>query len=401
MGPHFWRICRTVPQAMVAWQWWNAACERVPAGKHVLRINLDETSVCLYQGEQKGNLLLSRRRLKEEGVAQKVSRSKRRCCLTHVAVICDKPDLQPAMPQVILGNAFTFQAGQMVGLRSACPPNVHLVRQKSAWNNIETMKIVIRLIADAVKPHGDHLQPILLLDACRVHLARSVLATCVACRIWPIIIPAKLTWLLQPCDTHAFHRYKVYLKKVYQEARAATLDGQLSVAQFLPCVYATVRRVLQGQKWSEAFDQDGFGHRQGQTSVYVRRMLQQAGEIHAPDGIPTEGDLQLCFPKGATVPKSILLRPLQPPREALPVARRLGGPIKRCGAKAAALPRPAGAEPRTRAQHRRLVAEAAAPAALAVAAPAEHSYRTRRQVRLAGASHSGALGSGSSSSKGP
>ena len=41
-------------QAMAAWQWWNFCENQVPMGKEVFRINMDETSVCLWQGDGKG-----------------------------------------------------------------------------------------------------------------------------------------------------------------------------------------------------------------------------------------------------------------------------------------------------------------------------------------------------------
>jgi hypothetical protein len=81
-------------------------------------------------------------------------------------------------------------------LAAASPPNVHLVRQKSAWNNIDLMGRVIRLLAEALRPHMHEVQPILLLDACRMHLAASVVAACTSSQIWPIVVPACATWRL-------------------------------------------------------------------------------------------------------------------------------------------------------------------------------------------------------------
>ena len=44
------------------WQWYNYAESQVPAGKQTLRINLDETSVCLFQGDAKGTVFFSKKR---------------------------------------------------------------------------------------------------------------------------------------------------------------------------------------------------------------------------------------------------------------------------------------------------------------------------------------------------
>ena len=108
--------------------------EQVPPGTIALRLNLDETSVCLFQGDAKGHVFANKRQY-PDGFVQRAPRAKRRCCLTHVGLICDRPDLQPLLPQVIIGNERTFPKASFAALQAACPPNVVLVRQKSAWND--------------------------------------------------------------------------------------------------------------------------------------------------------------------------------------------------------------------------------------------------------------------------
>lgn len=154
-------------------------------------MNLDETSVCLFQGDAAGNILLSKKRAR--GVAQRVPRAKRRRCMTHVGLICDRSDIQPLLPQVLIINEKTAPASAMPALRAACPPNVRILRQKSAWANAHTTALVVRLIGIAVRPFLPTLQPVLLLDALRAHWHPFVLSACRAMRIWPLCVPASLT----------------------------------------------------------------------------------------------------------------------------------------------------------------------------------------------------------------
>lgn len=360
------------------WQWYNCCAARVPHGKLPLRINVDETSICLFQGQQKGTIVFKKRKgPPADEPYERASRAKRRACLTHVAFICDRPDIQPLLPQVIVANEATFLVRDFAALQAACPPNVHLVRQKSAWNNKQLMTRIISMLALAIRPHLGTLQPILFLDACRVHTPAMVLYRCLANGIWPIMVPAKLTWLLQPCDTHAFQRFKVYLKKSYQAARVQTEGRELCIADFLACIYSAIRYVLQGNLWDEAFDADGFGHSQERLSNFIQRHLQMTDSLSLPASLPTEDLLKLCFPRGAKVPHRALLRPLQPPLPSsavvsvAPVGFRLSlGPRVRAASLsiAAAAVHPvssagpssalAGREPRTRSEHR-LVAELA------------------------------------------
>lgn len=309
-------------QAFAAWQWWQYCCGELPAGKAPLRINLDETSVRLFQGGGKG-WVFATKKYKEKKPTQNVSKGQQLSCMTHVGLICDRPDLQPLLPQVIIGNESTFPAKGFHALKAASLPNVFLIRQKSAWNNIDIMIAVIKLLAAALKPYMKELQPILLLDACRVHFADRVIAACIAANIWPVIIPAKMTWLLQPLDTHAFFKYKVELKKAYQSARAATEDGILNISLFLTCVYCAIKRVLQGCRWSRAFDENGFGKNQEEECrLSIKKQLEVGCPITVPVLCPTYEQFMLCFPKKARFSIAVFLRPFfvgpaAPPR-ALP-----------------------------------------------------------------------------------
>jgi hypothetical protein len=294
------------------WQWYNCCSARAPAGKSLLRINLDETSVCLFQGGGRGTVLFNKRKqpLAEEP-RERASRAKRRACLTHVAFVCDRSDIQAVLPQVLIGNQATFLARDFDALQASCPRNVHLIRQKSAWNNKAVMVRILAFLAVALNPFRSTLQPVLLLDACKVHIHTATLQRSIALGIWPIVVPARLTWLLQPLDTHVFLRFQFYLKTAYQSARVRLESQELSVAEFLACTFSAIRHILQGNAWAAAFDADGFGDGQRQISPFIQRQLQLTDALALPATMPTEEHLQHCFPKGWKVPHRSLLRPLQ------------------------------------------------------------------------------------------
>ena len=310
------------PEASAVWQWWNYAASRVPQGKEVLRINMDETSVCLFQSSAKGNVFCTKKRMRqftkeptaEEGadVVQPVSKTARRTCMTHVAFICDQTAVQPLLPQVVIGNCATFHVREWAQLNAQRPANVILVRQQSAWNNTERLKWILRLLGAALRPLAARYQPILLMDACRVHLPECVAQSCASLGIWLVIVPAKLTWLLQPCDTHAFLKYKTHLRSAYQELRAQSDTGEVSIGAFLSAVYSTIRFVLQGQKWALAFDRDGFGAGQAEVAPYVLRQLCWGAAPAVGAAVPDQATLELCYPKNASIPTARLLQPLAP-----------------------------------------------------------------------------------------
>ena len=310
------------------WQWSNFAIAQAPPGRQVLRINLDETSVKLFQGDAKGTVFFKKRKRcadKEEEPAQKADLNRKRTCLTHVGLLCDRTDVQPLLPQILIGNEATFKAGELAELSASCPANVVLIRQKSAWNNKEMVKQVLRLLAAALRkinhpPKWPPLQPVLFMDAAGCHIHPSVASSAAALDIWLVVVPARLTWLLQPLDTHAFREYKAFFKAAYQRARLETQDGQLTVRQFVAVFCETIRSVLQGRRWSRAFDADGYGCGQAEASAYLLRQLQWSEPPTVPSTAPTSDMVRLCFPRKSYVPEAALMRPYRQssPQLALP-----------------------------------------------------------------------------------
>ena len=47
-------MCRCTCEAVASWQWWNYYESQIPTAKTPLRINMDETAVCLFQGAGAG-----------------------------------------------------------------------------------------------------------------------------------------------------------------------------------------------------------------------------------------------------------------------------------------------------------------------------------------------------------
>lgn len=284
----------------------------MPAGKQIVRLNLDETSVCVFQGGGAGNVFVNKRRAPVESVPA----GKRRRCMTHVALVCDRADLQPLIPQFLIGNESTLLQKDLPALRALCPPNVRLIRQKSAWNNSKLCAKIIRELKKVLEPYMDVIQPVLVLDAARLHLAHA-LAACRATGVWPLIVPPKLTWLMQPLDTWGFSLYKHVMQMAYQRARASSADGDVSMHDFIKCVCEAVRVALQGRRWAYAFDADGFGYQQARLCERITHHLEVAAVADVPATRPSLEQLRLCFPRRT---KTIPLKTLFGSVDALPAA---------------------------------------------------------------------------------
>ena len=184
----------------------------------------------------------------------------------------------------------------MAALRAACPSNVHLVRQKRAWTNAFLTAWIARLLGIALAPYRTTVQPILLMDSLRAHWHPFVLSACRGAQIWPLCVPASMTWLMQPLDTHVFLKYKRYLRELYQDERGDAELSDLDFAAFMGCVYKTIRSVLQGHKWARAFRGVGFGNAQADVERFVRRNLGMSEEPLALSSVqPSDAEITTCF----------------------------------------------------------------------------------------------------------
>ena len=180
----------------------------------MLRINLDETSCKLHCVQKRGLAVCRQRalsRAKKTEIVQDVSRGKLRGCFTLIAMICDDASLQPLLPQILLGNEHIFQQRVLAEIQPALAPNIHLWRRTSAWATRQTMVEVVQLLARALGPTLLRRRVMLLLDGCYIHMGLGFLRARARRGNLVHYVPAKLTWLLQPLDTHAFARFKVFI----------------------------------------------------------------------------------------------------------------------------------------------------------------------------------------------
>ena len=129
------------------------------------------------------------------------------------------------------------------------------------------------MLVEAFRPHLERYQPELMMDSCEIHLYGGIITTCNSVGVRLVIVPAELTWLLQPCDTHAFLLFKVPMKSSSQAQQIESPASELGIHEFPACVYDAVRSVLQGCRWVATLDEDGWGCRHADVSAVRQAAL--------------------------------------------------------------------------------------------------------------------------------
>jgi hypothetical protein len=297
-------ICEKFGQAIGVWRWSNFLHSQLAAGKKALHVNLDETGIRMHQVAGKGMLvnaaILEKR--KAASLTQDVSKAMLRGSFTHVTVICDDGEAQKLLPQILIVNKHMVTEQQQRTLSATMPGNILLLRLHTAWMTSELMIRVLLVLKKSLAPFMETHQIFLTADAYRAHVTSEVWKQCVRQQILYCVIPAKLTWALQPCDTHVFASYKHRLQTVCQGAVVDSATGKLSLEVLLQGVCQCIVEILEGRSWAKAFADTGLTGTQADVSARVLSKLTFEEIPEVGSDLPTLAQLMDVFPKRAVLP---------------------------------------------------------------------------------------------------
>ena len=207
-------------------------------------------------------------------LGRNASLAAQRSAITHVTAICDHPEIQKRLPQLVLVGENQFTERRADRLRSEAPDSVHLWRQQKAWMTTELMVKYIVLLGGILRDFQTAHRFILYLDALRAHVSPAVLRAASRANLWICVIPSKMTWALQPCDTHVFASYKRMLGEEYQRRSGLTAAGDITWELLFESLWHVVKTLVLGKNWSAAFDSVGIRGQQRALSDRTLRKLQ-------------------------------------------------------------------------------------------------------------------------------
>ena len=283
-------------------QWFAWLRHECPATKKILRLNLDESSVKLFMPYGRGHIVRLGGRAKRR-VKQPASRKDMRLCVTFVGIICDDPSIQPLIPQIILGSERALTKRLLTEVRPRLRKNVCLLRARNGWMTAHLMAKLMSLLGAKLKALLDEYQPILLMDAFSAHISPMVFRAAARAQIWVVVIPAKMTGLVQPLDTHVFYKFKMYLRQKFMESATQSASGRVPVENVIMATNDAVRYILQKYDWSKAFEENGFRLHEGGVRD---RILETIGSTNLSScwnaGPLTLQQFQHIWPLGKSIP---------------------------------------------------------------------------------------------------
>ena len=241
------------PEATIFLKWARWLREVAYADSNPILLNLDETAIEHAIARRHGYVLRHRSLARR---AEGISRAETHAHLTLVALLSAEPELQPLCPQLVLCKDARLTRREKVKLRGM-PPPFQWVEGTNGWVTGENFPDVLTSIRRPFQREHAGRPIILLLDAALQHVSDAALAHAARLRIQLLVVPAGLTWLLQPLDTHVFASLKRTLHRLQERKRAASAPGSMEPAAWVDVLVTGVREVILKRNWRHAFVDNG------------------------------------------------------------------------------------------------------------------------------------------------
>ena len=255
-------------------------------------------------------MAIGRNRSRKEALTgeYKAALSARRSAVTLVASVCDDVEIQPVLPQVIVGSERVLARGDAQKINAEPDASVYCLRKKSGWVNKEILTQIIELMGVALKPWQQTRYFLLCMDACPCHCSAQIVRACNKAGLHVFYVAAGMTSSLQPCDTHVFARFKRFLRAGMETLRLESVTGDTQTGEVLQLISRAVHSVLNSRDWTEAFSQTGLRDQQRKVANSLLRRLDWTEIPMISSGLPSLAQLQQVYPRNSIIPVADIFR---------------------------------------------------------------------------------------------
>ena len=153
-------------------------------------------------------------------------------------------------PQVLLVGEKQVREVRCETIQRTASEGIQVWRLPTAWMNAMLMKRYLRLQGTCLRDFRETHRFVLYLDAHKLHLTPAVLRVASLMGLWICVIPSKMMWVMQPCDTHLFAVYRCMLGKGLQRTSGAAADGTTSRELVLETMWRVVASLWKNKDWS-------------------------------------------------------------------------------------------------------------------------------------------------------
>ena len=261
-------------------------------------INMDETSIAGAYASKLGTVVSSARwqNVNMGALAEPISLRDTHLHITYCAFVSSNLEMQRVLPQILVVNRKKWTARMSDYADAALPDNVMVWPEETGWVTQALFKDILDVLCDSLRPHQARFQFMFVVDAARSHMSLRIASRARARGVTMLIVPSKLTWMLQPLDVHFFANFKNLLVKKLTVARARSRNGVLQPEVWLRQVFDSIAW-LQQQDASVEFDRNGLcGNQNNLRIVHKQHLISETLVAGIGRQLPTAA--QLAFSLG-------------------------------------------------------------------------------------------------------
>jgi hypothetical protein len=271
------------------------------AGKEFVTVNMDETNLSQVEASKKGTVP-HKLVLRSEKICAKpvvVDRTNSRTSL--MAAICNDATLQPHLPQVILPR-YTKEANPPKYLLAEYEKTGYPLEYWHGTNGLVTpgvMKAWLTRLRSVVHSHRPSAWLVVVADCATCHVEHSVLVHARRLGIILVMIPSRLTWMLQLLDVFVFARLKWNLRREMIRETCARPDVFPTTHQRVRSQATAIRQILVETDWVDVFPQVGLHPDMSDLRGNIRAALPV---VEVPARLPKVRDLMFMMGQPTLTP---------------------------------------------------------------------------------------------------
>ena len=285
-------VARQKTLIYLRWMGWHRSRN---SGKNLF-VNMDETSLSSIRGETRGNMHASRKRAPSRqcwlGRATPVPLQIPKTTL--LATVCSDESYQAYLPQIRLPRCPT---GKIAGRedRAALSAAEAPLEIWHGTRGTVTTPVLLRYmntLRRKLDRLGNQRRIILLLDASPVHISKRCIEAAHTHGFALAFVPARLTWLLQPLDTHVFANLKRDIRRKHADMCIQSPDGAVSRAMAIRAHHRAIQQEITNRPWARKMARVGAT---GTTSSLRPELQTLVGNADMQPKFPTAAELALLL----------------------------------------------------------------------------------------------------------
>ena len=242
--------------------------------QHVI-VNMDETQLASVKNQGTGMISGRRKKRADRRRAPRDVEDRHHTKVTYMAVVSDSPELQPLLPQVILPRytQHAFPPAAMLHTYADFGHPFEFWHGTAGATSPGIVQTWMTRLRSVISSFNDRAWIILTLDCDTNHLCVTTMAHLRRLGMIPLLVPAKLTWLLQLLDVFVFGSLKKEMRLQEVRSRESSTTGSLARRERIGFAASSIRRIIINRDWSEAFEKLGYGNSNRPSGSHLQEYL--------------------------------------------------------------------------------------------------------------------------------